>query len=111
MKVYLGIDIGSEEHALHFLDQEGREVQKKLKITNDKQGFSRAAEEIKRLDGTYRDFTLKVGIESTGSYWRNLFSFLNSLDPSGEIEITMINPNRIAQFKKSDLIKTKTDSV
>jgi len=106
MKVYLGIDIGSEEHALHFLDQEGREVQKKLKITNDKQGFSRAAEEIKRLDGTYRDFTLKVGID-----WRNLFSLLNSLDPSGEIEITMINPNRIAQFKKSDLIKTKTDSV
>jgi len=111
MKVYLGIDIGSEEHALHFLDQEGREVQDKLKITNDKQGFSRVADKVGRLDNTYRELVLKVGIESTGSYWRNIFSFLNSLDPSGTIEITMINPNRIAQFKESDLIRTKTDSV
>jgi len=111
MKVYLGIDVGSEEHALHFLDQEGREVQEKLKITNDEEGFSRVAEEIEKLDRNYQDLLLKVGIESTGDYWRNLFSFLNSLDLSGKVEITMINPNRIHQFKKSDLIKTKTDSV
>ncbi|MFB6291436.1 MAG: IS110 family transposase [Candidatus Bipolaricaulia bacterium] len=111
MKIYLGIDIGSEEHALHFLDHEGREVQDKLKIPNDEEGFSRAAEEIGKLDQNYQDLLLKVGIESTGDYWRNLFTFLNSLDLSGKIEITMINPNRIHQFKKSDLIKTKTDSV
>lgn len=111
MKIYLGIDIGSEEHALHFLDQEGREVQDKLKIANDEEGFSRLAEKLGKLDRKYQDLVVKVGIESTGNYWRNLFSFLNSVDLSGNIEITMINPNRIAQFKKADLIKTKTDSV
>ena len=111
MKIYLGIDIGSEEHALHFLDQEGREVQDKLKIANNQEGFSRLAEKLGKLDRKYQDLVVKVGIESTGDYWRNLFSFLNSLDLSGKIEITMINPNRIHQFKKSDLIKTKTDSV
>lgn len=62
-----------------------------------------------KLNRTYQDLLLKDGIEATGDYWRNLFAFLNSLDSEGklgrEIEITMINPNRIAQFKKSDPIR------
>jgi transposase len=49
-------------------------------------------------------------LEATGSYWKPIFDYLQSLT---EIEITMslINPNRIHQFKKMNLNGVKTDTV
>ena len=107
MSIYLGIDIGSEEHALYLLDEEEDTPVKEETIANDSDGF----EELeKSLFGLGVGKEIRVGLEATGNYWKPLFNHLRELEDALNMTLSLINPNQIHQFKRMDLSRVKTDS-
>jgi transposase len=106
MKTYVGLDVGSSEHALHLIDKNRDDPVEKATITNDLEGF-------KVLEGILRkhsDGGIHLGLEATGSYWKPIFDYLKNLTEL-EVTISLLNPNKIHQFKKMNLAGVKTDTV
>jgi transposase len=97
----VGIDIGSEEHAVAIVDAAGTVVHKAMKFGADAAGHAR----LRELLGASAD-TL-VAMEATGHYWKNLFAML-----AGEgFAIALLNPRRTSRFAQEELERTKTDAV
>ena len=107
MSIYLGIDIGSEEHALYLLDEEKDDPVREGKIANDSDGFEKLEKFLFEL-GVAKE--IRVGLEATGNYWKPLFNHLRELEENIDITLSLINPNQIHQFKRMDLSRVKTDS-
>jgi len=102
MILFIGIDVSKETFSAAGIDVEGTELFAAC-YKMDAGGFTDFTKAIrvhtKDLD------TVLVGMESTGCYHMNLFSFLISQG----INAVVINPLLIANFAKLSLRKTKTD--
>jgi transposase len=101
-RIFIGVDISKDSFSAAGLDAEGNECFSGS-YSMDSDGFSKFLEIVTAhcLD---RQKVL-VGMESTGCYHINLFSFLTSQG----IQALVINPLLIANFAKRSLRKTKTD--
>ena len=101
-RVFVGVDISKDSFSAAGLDAEGKECFSGF-YSMDSDGFCKFLEIL-----TTRCQDLQkvlVGMESTGCYHINLFSFLTSRG----IQAVVINPLLIANFAKRSLRKTKTD--
>jgi transposase len=105
MSTYVGIDVGSEKHAIHAIEKEEDDPVYKTAVTNDKHGF----EELEKFLSTLGD-DVRLGLEATGSYWKPVFNRLMELKEKLDITLSLINPNEIHQFKRMELSRVKTDS-
>lgn len=99
---FIGIDVSKETFSAAGIDVEGTELFA-ASYRMDAGGFAEFINAIK-VHTKNRDKVL-VGMESTGCYHMNLFSFLISEG----IHAVVINPLLIANFAKLSLRKTKTD--
>jgi transposase len=101
-RVFVGVDISKDSFSAAGLDAEGNECFCGS-YSMDSGGFRKLLEIVT----THRPDRQKVlvGMESTGCYHINLFSFLTSRG----IQALVINPLLIANFAKRSLRKTKTD--
>jgi transposase len=101
-RVFIGVDISKDTFSVAGLDAEGKE--------QFSGAYSMDSEEFGQFLGIIttccpdREKVL-VGMESTGCYHINLFSFLTSQG----IQAVVINPLLVANFAKRSLRKTKTD--
>jgi len=107
MSIYLGIDVGSQEHALYLLDEEKDDPIKERTITNDSDGFEKL-ERFLLEHGIGKE--IRVGLEATGNYWKPVFNYMRELEDELNITLSLINPNQIHQFKSMELSRVKTDS-
>lgn len=107
MSIYLGIDVGSEDHAFYLFDKEQEKPVKEAAITNNSDGFKKLENLLFEL-GIGKE--IRVGLEATGNYWKPLFNYLRELEDELNITLTLINPNQIHQFKRMELSRVKTDS-
>jgi len=101
-RALVGVDISKDSFSAAGLDGEGKECFSGF-YSMDFDGFCKFLEIL-----TTRCQDLQkvlVGMESTGCYHINLFSFLTSRG----IQAVVINPLLIANFAKRSLRKTKTD--
>lgn len=98
--------MGSSEHALHLIDRKKDDPVERATITNDLEGFDR----LEKILSNHSDGGIHLGLEATGSYWKPIFDYLKNLTEI-EVTISLINPNRIHQFKKMNLNGVKTDTV
>ena len=105
MSTYVGIDVGSEKHAVHAIEKEADGPASRTTVTNDKNGFG----ELEKFLSTFGEH-IHLGLEATGSYWKPVFDHLMGLREQLDITLSLINPNEIHQFKKMDLSRIKTDS-
>jgi len=105
MSTYVGIDVGSEEHAVYAIKQEDDDPVYKTTVTNDRDGFR----ELEKFLSTFGE-NIHLGLEATGNYWKPVFDHLTELKEKLDITLSLINPNEIHQFKKMELSKVKTDS-
>ncbi len=106
MSTYVGIDVGSEEHAVYAIKQKDDNPAYKTTITNDKDGF----EKLEELLWKHSTSSIHLGLEATGNYWKPVFNQLMELKEKLDITLSLINPNEIHQFKKMDLSRVKTDA-
>jgi transposase len=97
----LGIDISKKDFHVVLLTGETRT--KPRKFTNDLQGFESLQQWLKQkgID------QMHACMEATSIYGDALAEFLYS----ASFEVSIVNPARIKGFAKSELLRTKTDSV
>jgi len=98
----VGIDVSKALFSVAGIDSEGNESLSQS-YSMDSTGFD---EFLKTITSHCEDFSkVIIGMESTGCYHINLFSFLTSR----QIHTLVINPLLIANYAKLSLRKTKTD--
>jgi len=98
----VGIDVSKDLFSVMGIDFEGNESFSES-YSMDSSGFE---ELMKAITSHCEDFSkVIVGMESTGCYHINLYSFLTSR----EIHTMVINPLLITNYAKLSLRKTKTD--
>jgi transposase len=98
---YVGIDIGSEQHVVAIVGDDGAILVGPTKCTEDAAGYL----QLQKILGASAN-TL-IAMEATGHYWKNLFAML-----AGEgFAIALLNPRRTKWFAQEELERTKTDAV
>ena len=101
-KLFVGIDVSKDSFSASGLDAKGQ-VCFSLSAAMAKSGF---AELMKAIASNSKDISsVMAGMESTGCYHIDLFSFLSDKGANAVV----INPLLISNFAKLSLRKTKTD--
>lgn len=101
--IYVGIDIAKQKHFASIMDSDGTILSEPFAFTNDYQGFQSLLTSI----SSFSKDEMLIGIESTAHYAENLTCFLFSKG----FNVCIINPIQTASLRKSNIRKTKTDSV
>lgn len=101
--IYVGIDIAKQTHFASVMTSDGEILVEPFAFSNDFSGFQTL---LKHLDSFPKNDTL-IGMESTAHYAENLTSFLFTRD----YNVCIINPIQTASLRKSNIRKTKTDSI
>jgi len=100
--LYVGVDVSKDSFSARGLDNKG-DTCFSLTADMDYKGFSEFLTALSSHSSSLS--SVIVGMESTGCYHINLFSFLTEKD----IRTFVINPLLISNFAKLSLRKTKTD--
>ncbi len=103
--LYLGIDIGKNNHEAGLVDGEGKQRGKSLRFANDQQGFSALTSFLEQKVGPGEE--LCVGMEATGHYWLPLYSFLHGKG----FRLHVINPIQSDSLRNFHIRVAKTDSI
>ena len=103
--LYLGIDIGKNNHEAGIINGDGTHHGKSLRFSNTSDGFDKLLKFIsgKKTD----DDELRIGMEATGHYWLALYSFLHKQGFS----VSVINPIQSDSLRNFHIRQTKTDAV
>jgi len=101
----LGIDISKSDSRFVILDDQGERFTKAFSLQNDRLNFQKLLERLKELnidkDG------LLIGIEATGIWWENLYSFLTDAG----FKVIVLNPHQTNKFREALRKKAKTDDI
>jgi len=104
--LYLGIDIGKNNHVASMMNNIGKTVFKAFSFPNTTDGGNSLLELIKKHSESPND--VEIGLEATGHYWLALYSFLAE---QGYI-IHVINPIQTDGWRKGiEIRKRKTDII
>lgn len=101
---HLGIDVSKKAARYFILDEEGSKL-KAFTLDNDKESLENLPERFQSLSIT-RD-NLLIGIEATGSFWENIYSFLKNRG----YNIVLLNPYNTNKFREALAKKAKTDDI
>ena len=99
-EVFVGIDISKNFFNVSIVNRRGEEI-KRFKFDMDIYHFNKLLEE---LNG-FNKKSIIIGMESSGVYHMNLYSFLRE----NSFNVSLINPLIISSFTKLSLRKSKTD--
>ena len=102
---YLGIDVAKKTHRFVVLDNEGEKAAKPFSLQNTQEDFQKLLNRLKELNLSPEN-TL-AGLEATGSFWENLYSFLTEKG----YKVIVINPHQTNKFREALRKKAKTDDI
>lgn len=104
--IYVGIDAASKKRDFTIMNANSEVISKPTTISNDQAGFKKLHTEIASQTELLNEVC--IGIEETGTYAKNLLSFLYA---SG-FKVFSLNPLLTSFNQKSiSLRKTKTDKI
>lgn len=103
--LYMGIDVGKNNHEAGMINAEGKHLGKSLRFANTSEGYVKLVNFIR--DKQSADEPLKIGMEATGHYWLALYSYLFEQG----FDISVINPIQSDSLRNFHIRQTKTDSV
>jgi len=86
--IYVGIDVASTKHDIVILNELGQSFKKAFSIRNDLDGYKKLLSEISSAKEFFNDSNVRIGLESTGHYSRNILHFLIL----ARFEVMFINP-------------------
>ena len=102
----VGIDVASDKHDMRAFTNRGIEVSNKaFEFANSREGFENAYQWILELMSRNGMKQAVIGLEPTGHYWINLYSWM--IDH--KITVLMVNPfavNRIKEVDDNQQLKT-----
>jgi len=101
---HLGIDVCKKTARYLILNEEGKKL-KAFTLNNDKTSLESLPERFKNLS-IPRD-NLLIGIEATGGFWENIYSFLKDKG----FNIVLLNPYNTSKFREALSKKAKTDNI
>ena len=104
--IFVGIDVAKRKHDCCIINSEGEVLREPFTFPNSREGFDAFYDEVQNSQMETGDSKIRIGLESTGQYSRNLMEYLLSkrLNP------VLLNPFASDSFRKArTLRKTKTD--
>lgn len=101
--IYVGIDIAKLNHYAAVTNSDGEILTEAFPFSNNHVGFQKLLDVLAK----YPKVELLIGMESTAHYAENLTSFLFARG----YNICIINPIQTSAIRKSNIRKTKTDTV
>lgn len=101
---YLGIDVSKRTARYLILDESGNRL-KSFTLNNDKESLGGLLERFQSLSITSDN--LLIGIEATGSFWENIYSFFKNKG----FNIVLLNPYNTNKFREALAKKAKTDDI
>jgi len=104
--VYLGIDIGKNNHVATLIDSQAKPLFKGFSFTNTIDGGDGLIERL--TQHIESPSCVSIGMEATGHYWLSLYSFLVSKGYT----VHVINPIQTDGWRKGiEIRKRKTDKI
>ena len=96
--IYVGIDVASQKHDYFIMNDQGEVyTHRSVTIPNTNDGYKKLHKSIQEFCGATKDSNVRIGLESTGFYHKNIVSYLLAQD----YEVMIINPILIHLDKKS----------
>jgi transposase len=99
--IFVGLDLGEQQHAVCVLDAEGREVARPLRVPHTGAGVRRLQEHPARLPGPRQVVT-----EASGARWPGLDRRLRAAG----LAVRVVNPLQTAGLRKMGIRRTETDA-
>lgn len=101
---YLGIDVSKNSARYFIIDKSGNKL-KAFTLNNDKGSLENLPERFNSL--SINTDNLLIGIEATGCFWENIYSFLKDKG----FHIVLLNPFNTNKFREALSKKAKTDDI
>ena len=102
---FVGIDIAKKTHQAAIICSDGKLIGKPFKVSNTVDGFNLFLEKLGAVTPDLSQF--EIGMEATGHYWLNLYTWLSDKG----FRLHVINPLQSDALRNLSIRKTKTDSV
>lgn len=102
---FVGIDIAKKTHQAAIICSDGKLSGKPFKFPNTVDGFNLFLEKLGAVTPDLSQF--EIGMEATGHYWLNLYTWLSDKG----FRLHVINPLQSDALRNLYIRKTKTDSV
>ncbi len=102
---YLGINVSKKKHRCVILDSDREALCKSFTIESSLNDFHKLVEKLEKLNLNQEN--LLVGLEATGNYWENLYSFL----AEKKFKVILLNPYQTNKFHQALMKKAKTDDI
>jgi len=102
---YLGIDVSKKRSDYLILDSQGERFQRPFSLENSREGFEALAKRLEELNLTPEN--LLSGLEATGSFWENLYSFLTEK----RYKVILLNPYQTKKYHQALRQKATTDQL
>jgi transposase len=99
-----GIDIGKKKHEASVIDEQGKLLSKSLRFDNSVEGVVELERYLEQMNPDRKE--LVFGMEATGHYWLNLYSFLSDKG----FTVHVVNPIQTDALRNLFIRKTKNDS-
>jgi len=101
---YVGIDIAKKNHEASIIDLNGKPLDKSISFSNSEAGCNKLIAMFENFEADTSNII--IGMEATGHYWVNLYSYLIDLG----FTVYVINPIQSDAFRKMYIRQTKNDS-
>lgn len=104
--LFVGIDIGKNNHVASMMDENGKVVFKAFSFSNTTDGGNALFSKLSSFSSDPSDF--EIGMEATGHYWLSVYSFLFE---KGFL-LHVINPIQTDGWRKgTEIRKRKNDTI
>ena len=104
--LFVGIDIGKNNHVASMMDENGKVVFKAFSFSNTTDGGNALFSKLSSFSSDPSDF--EIGMEATGHYWLSVYSFL--FEKSFLLHV--INPIQTDGWRKgTEIRKRKNDTI
>lgn len=105
MCYFIGIDVAKFKHDFIIITGEGEIIQSPTTFSNNEAGFKELLDSLSKLDHSQE---IKIGLESTGHYHKNLVKFLED----NKYRVNVLNAYLVHKFIETrTLRKQKNDKL
>lgn len=105
-QMFIGIDISKFKHDVAVIDNQKKVTTPAFAFPENIHGYQMFCQRIDKVRKRLKAKDIFIGMEATGSYWKNLYHFLNQ---KPDWSVTVINPVQTRRFAQSDLKRAITD--